>query len=142
MLDRELLLQAALGLHKPRRTRLGNRARFFRALGIEAALGLAQPGPATLLGSELRGQLITARIAELLVLLAINPVGLLEDLLRDLLVVARRVASRLAFACTFVPSIAITPTFASPASAQSPSTSPNGPASAVSWRRRNRAIVV
>jgi len=37
--------------------------------------------------------------------------------------------------------MAITPTWASPDRAQSSSTSPNTPASAVSWRSMNRAIV-
>jgi len=50
-------------------------------------------------------------------------------------------ASRLALAWTFVPSIAMTPTLASPDRAQSSSTSPNSPAIALSWRAMNRAIV-
>ena len=41
-----------------------------------------------------------------------------------------------ALACTFVPSTAITPTFASPLRAHSVSTSPNRPAIASSWRSR------
>jgi hypothetical protein len=41
-------------------------------------------------------------------------------------------------ACTFVPSIAITPTLARPASAHKPKTSPNTPANARSWRSTNR----
>jgi hypothetical protein len=93
-LDGGLLLQAPPGFHESRRPRLGDRPRFRRALGIQAALGLAQPAAATLLGLKLRRQLIPARLVELLVLLAIDAVGLLEDLLGDLLVVARRVATR------------------------------------------------
>jgi hypothetical protein len=51
------------------------------------------------------------------------------------------VRSRFAFALTFVPSIAITLTLASPASAHNAKTSPNRSASARSWRSTNRAIV-
>jgi hypothetical protein len=40
-----------------------------------------------------------------------------------------------------VPSIAITPTFTSPAFLHSDSTELNNSASAASWRRRNSAIV-
>jgi hypothetical protein len=46
-----------------------------------------------------------------------------------------------AFPWIFVPSTMITPTFTSPASLQSASTSPNKPASAVSCRAQNSAIV-
>jgi hypothetical protein len=46
-----------------------------------------------------------------------------------------------AFACSLVPSTAITPTLTSPPRAHSVKTSPNSPASASSWRSRNRAIV-
>jgi hypothetical protein len=52
-----------------------------------------------------------------------------------------RFASRLAFAASFVPSIATTPVPTSPAFAHSPSTEPNSPANAASWRTRKRAIV-
>lgn len=46
-----------------------------------------------------------------------------------------------ALACSFEPSTEITATFASPAFAHSPNTSPNKPASASSWRSTNRATV-
>ena len=47
-----------------------------------------------MLGRELRRQLITARITELLILLTIDLGGLFKDLLRDLLVVARSLTTR------------------------------------------------
>jgi hypothetical protein len=50
----------------------------------------SRPPPA-LRGRELRRQLVAAPLAELLVLLSVDAPGLLEDLARDLLVVARRV---------------------------------------------------
>jgi hypothetical protein len=58
--------------------------------------------------------------------LVLGPVdlpGLLEDLLRDLAIAARRVMRRAA--AIFVPSTATIPTFTSPALAQSSSTPPN-----------------
>jgi hypothetical protein len=50
-------------------------------------------------------------------------------------------ASREAFAASFVASIAITPTDTSPARPQSPNTPVKSSASAASWRTRNSAIV-
>ena len=64
------------------------------------------------------GQLIAALLAIELVLLAVDPGGLLEDLLRDLPVITVGVLD--AFACTFVPSTAITPTFTNPARGTTP----------------------
>jgi hypothetical protein len=55
---------------------------------IEAALGLAQPAASAVRGRHLRRQLIATALAELLVLFAIDRVGLGQDLARDLLVVA------------------------------------------------------
>jgi hypothetical protein len=61
---------------------------------LEPALGLAQPPTPALGGRELRWQLIAAPLAVTLVLGAIDGVGLGQDLRRDLLVAARRVAGR------------------------------------------------
>ena len=79
---------------------------------------------------RLRRQLIAARLPVELVLGGVDRLRLLEDLARDLLVIDVRVAAGVG--STFVPSIATTPTRASPACAQSPSTAPNRPASASS----------
>ena len=57
---------------------------------VESALGLAQPAAPALRGRQLARQLVAARVAELLVFLGIDGVGLGEDLARDLLVIARR----------------------------------------------------
>jgi hypothetical protein len=75
---------------------------------------------------------IAAALAEALVLLAIDGVRLCQELARDLLVIAGGTLRRVRV--TFVPSIAITPPSTKPASAHRPSTSPNRPASASSWR--------
>jgi hypothetical protein len=50
-------------------------------------------------------------------------------------------AVREAFAWTFVPSIATTPTLTNPAFRHRERTDVNSSASVVSWRRRNSAIV-
>jgi hypothetical protein len=58
------------------------------ALGLQPALGLAQPGAAALRRRQFRRQRIAAPVAELLVLGAVDGLGLGEDAARDLLVVA------------------------------------------------------
>ena len=67
-----------------------DRPRLLSPLVIESALGLAQPAAPALRGRQLVRQLVAARVAELLVFLGIDRVGLGEDLARDLLVIARR----------------------------------------------------
>jgi hypothetical protein len=85
------------------------------------------------------GQLIAARLAIELVLAAVDLRRLPQDLARGLLIA--EIGLRAAFAATFVPSIATTPTDTSPARRQRPSTPVNSSASASSWRTRNSAIV-
>jgi hypothetical protein len=57
------------------------------ALVFQAALGLAQPAAPTLAGGQLRGQLVAAAIAELLVLGGVGLGRLFEDILGQLLVI-------------------------------------------------------
>jgi hypothetical protein len=54
-------------------------------------LCLAQPGPASLAASQVRGQIVAAGGAVELVLGGVDAAGLFEDLRRDLLVAADRV---------------------------------------------------
>jgi hypothetical protein len=111
-----------------------------RTLARELRLGFAQRSRSSLTGPQMLRQLIATRLAIELILGSVDLAGLLQDLAGELLVVEVAVMRR-AFAYIFVPSIAITPTFASPACRQSPSTSLNNSARAASWRTRNRAIV-
>jgi hypothetical protein len=76
-------------------------------------------------------RLIAARVAEPLVLGGVDRVGLFERISRASCSQSRLACCE-AFAWIFVPSIAINPTLTNPASAQSASTSPNRPATAVS----------
>jgi hypothetical protein len=135
----ELLFQAALGVLEALRAAARHRLRLRRPLGLQALLGLAQPPAAPLRGRELRRQLVAARLPVALILGRIDRLGLLDDLARELLII--EVSLRDAFACSFVPSTAMTPTLASPLRAQSVSTSPNRLAIASWWRSRNRASV-
>jgi hypothetical protein len=84
-----LFLQAALALLEPVGPRPWDRPGLRGAALVQTALGLAQPAAPTLRRRQLRRKLIAARVAEALILLGIDSVGLLEDLARDLLVVAR-----------------------------------------------------
>ena len=61
-----------------------------RAALIEAALGVAQPALPALTRGWLGGQLVAARIAETLILFGIDRRRVVEDLARDLFVIARR----------------------------------------------------
>jgi hypothetical protein len=65
-----------------------DRARLPGALLLERALGPAQPPATTLSARQLRRQLIAALLAVSLILQAIGLGSLLEDLARELLVVA------------------------------------------------------
>ena len=56
------------------------------ALGVHRLLGLAQPLAPVTTGPQPLGQLVAARLPEQLVLGRVDPCGLLEDLLGDLLV--------------------------------------------------------
>ena len=89
-----LFFQPALGFPQPRRTRRGNRPRLLGAALFEAALGIGQPPRATLARAERLGQLIAPAIAETLVLLSVNGIGVGEHLARELLVVTRRTLRR------------------------------------------------
>jgi hypothetical protein len=86
--------EPALGLLDARGTRARDRLRLFRALLVELPLGLAQPGAAAVARRQLARQLVTAALAEALVLLRVDRVCLFEDLLGKLLVAARGVAAR------------------------------------------------
>jgi hypothetical protein len=86
-----ILLEAALGLLEPPGPRPRDRTRLPRAALIQAPARVAQPALPALRRGQLLGQLVPARVAEALVLLGVDGVGLLEDLVRDLLVIARGV---------------------------------------------------
>ncbi len=108
-------------------------------LALELFLGLAQRRATTLRRAQVLWQLIAARISVELILGFVCRSGLGEDFSGDLPVVT--FDSGLAFAFTFVPSIAITPTFTNPAFAHSESTWEKSSASGTSWRSMKRAIV-
>lgn len=74
--------------------RLPNRPGLLGTLGVQPEPGLAQPATAALLGRELPRQLITTRITELLILFTIDAPGVLENLPCDLLVITRRLTTR------------------------------------------------
>jgi hypothetical protein len=93
-LDLVVFLQPALGLLQPLGPRPGDRARLPRAALIQAPARVAQPALPALRRGERLGQLVTARVPEALVLLGVDGVGVLEDLARDLLVIARGVMRR------------------------------------------------
>jgi hypothetical protein len=88
------LFEAALGFLEPIGPRFWDRSRLLGAALVESALGLAQPAAPALGGLQLCRQLVAARLAEALVLLGVDRVGLGQDLSRDLLVVARRLHRR------------------------------------------------
>jgi hypothetical protein len=90
-LDLVVFLQAALGLLQPLGPRPGNRARLPRTALVQAPARIAQPPLTALRRGQLLGQLVTARVAEALVLFGVDGVGVLEDLARDLLIIARGV---------------------------------------------------
>jgi hypothetical protein len=60
---------------------------------LQAALGLAQPGPPALAGAQLLGQLVAARVAVELVLGRVDRLRFLEDLARDLPVIEILIAT-------------------------------------------------
>jgi hypothetical protein len=82
-----VFLEPALGFAQPLGARGRDRLRFRRALLVEPALCIAQPGTAALAGLERGRQLVAAALAEALVLLAVELFGLGEDLLCKRLVV-------------------------------------------------------
>jgi hypothetical protein len=90
----QFLVEAALGFFETPGAVAPDRPRLLRALLFKPALGFTQPRPAALAGAQLLGQLVAARVAVELVFGGIDRLGLLEDLARELLVVAVRVATR------------------------------------------------
>ena len=84
----EVLLQTPLGFPQPLLARRRDRPGLLGSPLFEPTLGLGQPLRAPRAGRELLRQFVAATLAEALVLLAIDRVGLGEDLARDLLVVA------------------------------------------------------
>ena len=111
-------------------------------LGLQLSRRSLKPFPARDRISQLRRQLITARVPVELILGPIDRVRLPQDRLdlgpdRGYL----RFALKLAFARIFVPSIATRPTFTIPALAHNANTCTNNPANAPACRFRNRAIV-
>ena len=93
-LDLVVLFQAPLCLLQPLGPRAGDRPPLPRAPVIQAPPRITQPALPALRRRERLGQLVAARIAETLVLFGVDGVGMLEDLLGDLLVIARRVMRR------------------------------------------------
>jgi hypothetical protein len=77
-------------------------------LAVEIAQRLTQSGARALPSLKLLRQLIATLLTEPLVLLAIDPICLLENVLDDLPIVTIGVLQTLA--CNFIPSIAIGPT--------------------------------
>ena len=94
LLRPELFLQPPLGLLHSRGPRLRHRLGIGVALCLEPLLRFAQPGAAALSGREFGRQLVTAPLTVELVLGRIDRLGLLEDLTRELLVIAVRVVRR------------------------------------------------
>jgi len=90
----ELLVQAPLGFLQTLRAAPRNRLRIRGPLGPEAPLGFTQPPAPTLSSRELRRQFVAARVAVKLVFGGIDRLDFLEDLARELLVVAVLVARR------------------------------------------------
>ena len=93
-LDLVVFFEAPLGLLQALGPRAGDRARLPRALVIQAPARVAQPALPALRRRERLGQLVAARVAETLVLFGVDGVGVLEDLARDLLVIAGGVMRR------------------------------------------------
>ena len=93
-LDLVFLLKPSLRLPQPVWPRPRDRPCLGGALLVETALGLAQPPPPALSRRQLGRQLVAAPPAEALVLRGVDSRRVLENLGRDLLVVARRVMRR------------------------------------------------
>jgi hypothetical protein len=89
-----VLLEPALALGQPLRAAPRNGLGLGCALGLEGLPGLAQPLAPIAAGAQPLGQLVTAGLAVELILRSIDPGRLREDLLRDLLIAARRVMRR------------------------------------------------
>ena len=94
LLGPQLFLQAALGLLHPRATRRGNRPGLQFTLRIQATLGAIQPLAPPVGGRKLGRQFVTAAITELLILNGVDLACVAQDLLGELLVVARRALRR------------------------------------------------
>jgi hypothetical protein len=108
-------------------------------LAPEFLAGLAEELAPALGRAQLLGQLVAALLAVELVLGLVGRLRLGEDLARDLGELTVCLRARVAGEPGAVDRP--TPGLASPALAQSPSTSPNSSASARSWRQTKRAIV-
>lgn len=91
-----LLVQAPLGLLQALAAIARNRPGLLCALRLELALGLAQPRPPALAGTQLLGQLVATSLAIQLVFGGVDGLGLFEDRARDLLVIHVRVAAGVA----------------------------------------------
>ena len=126
-----------------RRARRGGPARLVLGLprgllGLQLALGPIQPRAART-GSASSPELVTARVAEPLVLGRVDRVGLLQDPLHlraDRLIGPVRPDP--ALAASLVPSTATVPTLTIPAFAHIASTCTNNPANGSAYRCRNR----
>src|SRR5436190_20447993 len=93
-LELPVLLEPVPALDQPLGPTLRNLLGSRRALGLERLLRLAQPRASIAARAQPLGQLVAARLAVELVLGRIDPSGLLEDLLRDLLIATRRTLAR------------------------------------------------
>jgi hypothetical protein len=78
-----LFFQPALGVLQPLTARARNRPSLRRTLVVESPPGVAQPGAPALRARQMGRQLIAAPLPEALVLLAVDRVGLGQDLLGD-----------------------------------------------------------
>jgi hypothetical protein len=93
-LERPILLQAPLAVGQTLAPVARNLLGRGCAFGVERLLSLAQDAAPIARGAQPRGQLVPTRVAVELVLLGVDPARLLDDLLGDLLIAARRVMRR------------------------------------------------
>src|SRR4051794_24325514 len=93
-LELPVLTQPAATLDQPLAATARDLLRFGGALSVERLLGGAQHLAPITAGPQPVGQFVAARVAEQLDLFGVDARGVLEDLARDLRVVARRVVGR------------------------------------------------
>ena len=109
---------------------------------VQLRLGVAPPFQPAGLARQCLGQLVPAGVAVLEVVSLVDRGGLAQDLGTSPASLSWvRVAFSAALPASLVPSSATVPTRTMPAAAHSSSNATRNPASAVSWRTRNRAMV-